>query len=54
MSGVGSEDRKIAYTDNFETFDYEDEERNRVFSGKGRVVQDGVFLKKDDRYYNVQ
>lgn len=35
---------KRVHINNFETFDYEDEERNRVFSGEGCEVQDGIFF----------
>ena len=30
---------------NFEMFDYEDEERNRVLAREGCVVQEGIFLR---------
>ena len=40
---------------NFEMFDYEDEERNRVLAREGCVVQEGIFFKMEDNSsYDVQ
>lgn len=33
---------ETAHRGNFDMFDYEDGERNRVLAGKGCVVQEGV------------
>lgn len=47
---------ETAHIDNFEKFDYEDEERNRVLPGEGYVFQEGIFFFKieDNSSYDVQ